>query len=333
MIKPLIFKKPFAALFMSLLLGLSTLLGIPKASSSEVAPNSPPLIAITQITSHETLDKIYRGVVDGLKEKGYTDGKGAKLLSTNAHGDIGTAVQIAQKFVAEKPAVIIAIATPSAQAVAKAISGTNLQLVFSGITDPITAGLVTNYQHPGGNITGTLSSSPIAEQIAIIHESMPELKTLGMVLNFGEQNSVDLLSKTILAAQDYHIKVIPVEANSSADVATATKSLVGKVQAIILIQDNTVASALPSLLQVTNDHRIPTFAVFTEAIEQGATMEVAYDAYDIGVQTGYLAARILGGELAGSIEVVDPHKLVIRVNKRMMEQFNIKIPERVLEYL
>jgi len=323
----LLVKKTIVAL---LILGLGSLLGLEEVPKSK---ETAPLIAITQITSHETLDKIYQGVIEGLKEKGYAQGKGAKILFANAHGDIGTAVQIAQKFVAEKPAVIIAIATPSAQSAARVISNTDLQLVFSAVTNPKAAGLVTNYQHPGGNITGTLSSSPIAEQMSLIHEIMPELRNLGIVINFGEQNSVDLLEQVVLAAKEYGIKVLPAEANSSADVASATRSLVGKVGAFILVQDNTVASALPSLLQVANNNYVPTFAVFTEAAQQGAMMEVAYDAYDIGIQTGYIAAHVLDGEPAGSIEVVDPHKLVIEINKRVADRLSVKLPERLLKYV
>lgn len=309
--------------------GLGSLLGkeIPEAREAM------PLIAITQITSHETLDRIYQGVIDGLKEKGYTDGRGARILFANAHGDIGITVQIAQKFVAEKPAVIIAIATPSAQAVAKAISGTDLQLVFCAVTNPKAAGLVTDYQHPGGNITGTLSSAPIAEQMDMIHEIMPELKNLGIVINFGEQNSVDLLNQVVSVAKEYGIKVLPAEANNSAGVAAATRSLISKVEAFILVQDNTVASALPSLLQIANDNHVPTFAVFTEAVQQGTMMEVAYDSYDIGVQTGYIAACVLEGVPAGSMEVVDPHKLVIKINKRVVDNLDMSLPAGLMKYV
>src|SRR3990167_5134476 len=150
-------------------------------------------LAITQIVSHASLDKVQRGIVDELIGRGYQPDKTARFVFANAEGSAVVAAQIAGQFVALHPDVIIAIATPSAQAVAHAIAGTTIPLVFASISDPVQVKLVTHLEHPGMNITGTRNVTPMDQQIVFMQQFLPNLKTIGIVLNYGEANSVDLL--------------------------------------------------------------------------------------------------------------------------------------------
>lgn len=278
-------------------------------------------IAITQIVGHPALDKVHQGIVDELNKNGYRD-----ILFENAQGSMVVAAQIANQFVSKHPDVIVAIATPSAQAAANAIKKSNIPLVFASISDPVQAKLVTDLQHPAANITGTRNVSPIDKQIALVKKIMPNIKTLGIVLNYGEINSVDLLKQVTEVAKSMDINVKTSAANSSAEVQTATTNLIGKVDAILLLQDNTVASALPALMKVVNANNIPVFTTYLDAIKAGALAGLAFDEYEIGRQTGRIVVAILKGKKAGDLPVQDPEHIQLVLNPQVAKQLNIKLP-------
>lgn len=276
--------------------------------------SSVPLIAITQIVSHPSLDKVRDGMIAELKKEGFADGSTAKILFENAQGSPVIAAQIANQFVAQNPAVIVAIATPSAQAVSNASKNTTIPLVFADISDPVQAKLVSDLKHPDHHTTGTRNVTPFDKEFALIKQIIPNCKSVGIVLNYGETNSVELLQLATAAAKSENIEIKTAAAPTSADVHTATLSLVGKVDAILLLQDNTVASALPALLNVSNEHQIPVFSTFIEAVQNGAVAGLAFDEYAIGEQTGKMVVAILRGKNTNDMPVEDPEHVELVVN-------------------
>lgn len=292
---------------------------------------TPKTIAITQIVAHESLDKVHQGLIDELKQSGYEEGPKAHIIFENAQGSVVVATQIAQQFVVSHPDVIVAIATPSAQAVANLIKDTSIPLVFATISDPVQAKLVTNLKHPGGNISGTRNVSPIDKQIGLVKEILPQVKTIGVVLNYGEVNSVDLLKTVTKEAKHLNIEIKTAAASSSADVQTATASLVGKVDAIFLLQDNTVASALPALIKVANEHKIPVFSTYVDAVKKGALAGLAFDEYAIGQQTGKMVVKILNGTKPGDLPVEDPTHLELIINLDTARNRQIKINDDLIK--
>ena len=282
-------------------------------------------IAVTQIVAHPSLDKVRQGLMDELAANGYQDGKSARIIFENAQGSPVIAAQIGQHFAALNPDVIVAIATPSAQAAANAVKKTSIPVVFATVTDPIQAKLVTNLKQPGGNITGTRNIPAVQKQLAQMQRILPHLKTIGIVLNYGEANSVLLLENFKQAAAASHIEVKSAAAPSSAEVQSAVSSLMGQVDALLLLQDNTVASALPSVLKVANQHKTPVFTTFLDGVKAGALAGVAYDEYMIGRQTGKLVTKILRGEKAGDISVADPVDIESAVNLDTAKKLNIQL--------
>jgi putative ABC transport system substrate-binding protein len=281
-------------------------------------------VAITQIVAHPTLDKVRSGIIDGLKEANFINNQSIKIDYQNANGNIVLANQIAKKFVSENSDIIIAITTPSAQAAANAAKATHIPVVFATVTDPVKAKLVVSLNHPGGNITGTNNPSAIKEQIQLVQQFIPGIKNLGLIINFSEVNSVELMNQVKQETKKLGINLITTSVTSSADVSLAAKGLVSKVQAIFLLQDNTVASALPALMKVMDQNHIPVFASFAEAVDQGAVAALAYDEYQIGVQTGKIAAKILNGETPENIPVETPKQLDLIVNKEVAAKLGIK---------
>jgi putative ABC transport system substrate-binding protein len=288
----------------------------------------PKKLAISQIVAHPTLDKVRLGIIDGLKAAGFTDHENIIIEYQNANGNMILASQIAKKFVSENNAVIIAITTPSAQTVANVAKSvkSGIPIIFATVTDPIKAKLVSSYEHPGGNITGTSNPSAISQQLALLKKFLPDIKSLGLAINFSEVNSVELLSQVKQEAKKMNIEVVTVAANNSSDVPLAAKNLASKVQAVFLLQDNTIASALPAFMKVMNKNNVPVFASFMEAIDQGAVAAVAYDEYQIGIQTGNMVARVLNGTKPRDIPVESPIKLDLVINKEVAQKLNLQIP-------
>ncbi|MEM9908393.1 MAG: ABC transporter substrate-binding protein [Cyanobacteria bacterium P01_D01_bin.44] len=297
-------------------------------SANTSGSTDTPFIAVTQIVEHPALDAVRDGVRDELAEAGYKDGESLQWAWESAQGQPATASQIAQKFVGESPDVIVAIATPSAQAVVAANQET--PVVFSAVTDPVGAELVTDMEAPGGLVTGVSDLSPIDQHIALITEVLPEAKNLGIIYNAGEANSVSLVELIQQAAPEQGFdNVVEATISSSADVATAADSLVGKVDVIYIPTDNTVVSALESVLKVGADNQIPVFAGDTDSVERGAIAGISFDYYDVGRQTGEVVLRILNGEDPGTIPVETVQSLELSINPAAAETMGVTLPEAV----
>lgn len=283
-------------------------------------------IGITQITSHDSLDQVRRGVEDTLKKEGNQN----KVMFANAQGNVATAIHIANKFVGEKVDAIVAITTPSAQAAIKAANG-KIPVVFATVTDPIGAGLVDNLNRPGKNVTGTRNRPPIEDLLKLMKQVLPKIKSIGIVLNFGESNSVYLVEVIEKLTRLIGVEVFTAAAGSSSEVSIAAKSLVKKVDTILLIENNTVASALPGLLKVTDEAKMPVFSSFCEAVEKGAMLGLAFNEYEIGVQTGKIVQRILNGETPGDIAVEAPLKMDLVINKKVADVLGVNIAAEILQ--
>ncbi len=288
-----------------------------------------PYVAVTQIVEHPALDAVRDGLQDKLKEEGYEANSSLKWVWESAQGQPANAAQIAQKFVGDNPDLIVAIATPSAQAV---VGNTDtIPVVFSAVTDPVGAELVPSLETPGGIVTGVSDLSPIDEHLALIADIDPDAKTIGVIYNAGEANSVSLVTLLNQEAEAQGFTIEEATVSTSADVATAAESLVGKVDAIYVPTDNTVVSALESVIQVGNDNQLPVFAGDTDSVERGAIATASFDYYEVGRQTGDIVTRILGGENPGDISVELAKTVDLAVNLAAAEAMGVVIPDVIQE--
>lgn len=255
-------------------------------------------VKVLSIVDHPALDAIRDGVRAELKAEGYGDDK-LKWEYQSAQGNTGTAAQIARKFVGDQPDVIVAIATPAAQAVVAATK--SVPVVYSGVTDPVAAQLVKGWGPSGTNVTGVSDKLPLDRQVALIKRVVPNAKTVGMVYNPGEANSVVVVKalKEILAKQGMALK--EAAAPRTVDIGPAAKSLVGKVDVIYTNTDNNVVSAYEALVKVANEAKIPLVAGDTDSVKRGGIAALGINYGDLGRQTGKVVARILKGEKPGAI--------------------------------
>ena len=269
-------------------------------------------VAVTAIVEHPALDAIRDGVKDELKAEGFEAGKNLKWEYQSAQGNTGTAAQIARKFVGDKPDVIVAIATPSAQALVA--STKTIPVVYSGVTDPVAAQLVKDWNASGGNVTGVSDLLELEKQVDLIKRIIPGVKRVGMVYNPGEANSAVVVKSLKELLSKSGITLVEAAAPRTVDVGAAAKSLIGKVDVIYTNTDNNVVSAYESLVKVGNDAKIPLIASDTDSVKRGAIAALGVNYYDLGRQTGKVVGRILKGEKPGDIASATSSKLELFVN-------------------
>jgi putative tryptophan/tyrosine transport system substrate-binding protein len=285
-------------------------------------------VAVTAIVEHPALDAARDGIKEALAEAGYVDGQNLKFVYESAQGNPATAAQIARKLVGEAPAVIVPISTPSAQAVVGATK--DIPVVFTAVTDPVGAKLVRDLKHPGGNVTGMSDLSPIAKHLDLVKEILPAARTLGVIYNPGEANSLTLVDLLRKEAPARGLKILEAPAPKSADVLPAAQSLVGNVDAIYVPTDNTVVTALEAVVQVGRQNRLPVIAGDTDSVPRGAIAALGFNYGDVGRQTGRIVARVLKGERPGEIPVEGVEITELFVNPAAAKAMGVTLPEALV---
>jgi len=281
-------------------------------------------VAITQIVEHPALDACRKGVEEELKAQGID----VTWSYESAQGNPGTAGQIARKFVGDAPDAIVAISTPSAQAVVSATK--DIPVVFTAVTDPVGAKLIDNPEKPGGNVTGMTDLSPIAAHLDLIARITPNAKKIGVIYNPGEANSVTLVALVKEHAPAHGMTIVEAAAPRSNDVLAAARSLVGKVDAVYVPTDNTVVSALEGVIKTGIENKLPIYAGDTDSVPRGAIAALGFNYYDVGRQTGVIVARVLKGEKPGDIAVEGIEKTELAVNPKSAEAMGVTIPADVI---
>lgn len=285
-------------------------------------------IGIGQFAQHASLDNCREGFIEGLKEAGIEEGKNLTIISDNANADTGTAAQIADNYVSKKVDLICAIATPMAQSAFGAAKDADIPVVYTAITDPIAAELAKEDKTPTGNATGTSDKLPVEQQLEMIRTILPNAKTIGIMYTTSEINSVVAVEEYKELAGNYGFKIVESAISTAADIPLVADDLVGKVDCINNLTDNTVVSALPVILAKANAKNIPIFGSEIEQVKIGCLATVGLDYFALGKQTGAMAAKILKGEAKASeipFEVIEEGSFY--ANAAVAEALKIEIPQ------
>ncbi len=288
-------------------------------------------IGIGQFAEHASLDNCREGFLAGLAQEGYVEGENLLVLTENAQADGGNASQIANNFIAKKVDLIAAIATPMAQSAFGAAKDTNIPVVFTAVTDPIEAQLANNDRTPNGNTTGTSDKLPVELQLEMIRTILPEAKTIGIMYSTSEVNSLSAIEEYKAAAPEYGFTIVESGISTVADVPLAADQLLEKVDCMNNLTDNTVVSALPVILDKAAQKNIPVFGSEVEQVKLGCLASMGLDYYDLGIQTGKMAAQILKGEKKASeiaFEVID--EAAFYGNTAVADNLGITLPEELV---
>ncbi|MCI2807519.1 ABC transporter substrate-binding protein [Eoetvoesiella caeni] len=295
------------------------------AGAALASPASAQSVAVTSIVEHPALDAIKDGVKEALAKAGYTEANGLKWQFQSAQGNTAIAGQIARKFVGDRPDVIVAIATPSAQAVVAATK--DIPVVYAAVTDPVAAQLVPSMQASGTNVTGVSDGLSLEKQVDLIQQALPQVKRVGMVYNPGEANSVVVVKRLHELLPQRGMSLVEASAPRSVDVGAAARSLVGKVDVIYTNTDNNVVSAYEALVKVGNDAKIPLIASDTDSVKRGAIAALGINYHDLGLQTGAMAIRILKGAKPGEMPSETSDKLELFVNPGAAKKQGVKLSD------
>ena len=287
-------------------------------------------VGIVQLVEHAALDAANKGFVEGLASKGYKEGQNIAYDRQNAQADQSNLQNIAHRFVNNKVNLICAIATPAAQTVANVTS--DIPIVATAVTDYKAAKLVKDNAKPGTNVTGTTDMNPVEQQLDLLLKLVPNAKSVGTIYCSSEVNSqlqIEILKKAA-AAKGVTVKEATV--SNVNDIQQAARSLVGKVQAIYVPTDNVLASAMPTLVSVTEEAKLPVICGEGGMVKAGGVATLGVDYYKLGFQAGEMAADILGGKSKPADMAIQAQKeFKAMVNVKEAEKIGLKVPEDVLK--
>ena len=303
--------KKLLALALTMVIGLSILTGCSEKDDTIT-------VGIVQIVEHTSLDMIRESLVAQLEAKGYADGQNIKIDYQNAQGDQSNLNSICKKFVGDNVDVIVAIATPSAQAAAAATS--DIPIVFSAVTDPVAAKLVSSLEKPEGNITGTSDAIPVDQVFELSKELTPEVKTFGFLYTASEVNSQSVIEKAKSIASEYGFDYEEVTITNTSELQQAAYSLANKVDAIYTPIDNGIASAMTLLSEVGRKLKLPVYVGADSMVMDGAYATVGINYEDLGKQTADMVVEVLNGKPVGEIPVATLSQFQKVINKTTAEK-------------
>lgn len=298
-----------------------------EASSQDTASGSYT-IGIAQFAVHGSLDNCREGFLEGLAEEGIVEDQNLTILYENANADGGTSSQIINNFLTKKVDMVCAIATPIAQAAYSATKKTETPVIYTAVTDPVAAELATDDGKPVGEITGTSDKLPVEQQLQMIRKVLPDAKKIGIMYSTSEINSISAIEEYKSLAPEYGFEIVESGITATPDIPLAADNLVGKVDCITNLTDNTVVSSLPVILDKAAAKNIPVFGSEVEQVKIGCLAAEGLDYIELGKQTGRMAAQVLKGEKKASelnFEIIKEASFY--GNEKVAENLGITFPE------
>lgn len=307
-----------------LLLGLTSLLlvGCRNTESSPNKSSQKVTVGILQYMEHDSLTAARKGFETVLKEGGYEAGKNLTIDYQNAQGDQSNLQTMSEQLV-KKSDVVLAIATPSAQSLATV--STETPVLFTAVTDPLSANLVKSIKKPGGLITGTSDQAPIDKQVDLLKQALPQAKKVGILYTSSERNSEVQVKEAEKELKKAGYEIVKKGISSSNDVQDAATSLMKTSDALFVPTDNTVASTMTMLGQLSLDNKVPVIGGSTDMVDAGGLLTYGTNYTELGKQVGKQALKVLKGQKTATIPVEYPKKLELHVNQKQAEALGIDV--------
>ena len=284
-------------------------------------------IGINQLVQHDALDASREGFIEGLKEKGFEEGKNLKIDYQNAQGDIAIAKTISDQFVTSKVDMIFAIATSSLQASYNATK--DIPIVFTAVTDPIGAGVAESWESSGTNVTGTSDMVSMEKQLSLLTTLVPDIKTLGVIYNSSEANSLAQVQELKKEAEKNAIDIKEISVTTVNEINQNLNAAIGSIDALYAPTDNKVASAYDLVGNICVNKNIPILCGEEAGVSKGGLCSIGIDYFKLGKEAGYKAAEILNGTKPSDIEISTLSDMSITINTDVAEKLNITIPEDI----
>ncbi len=297
------------------------------SESEAETPSAKYLIGICQYGEHASLDNCREGFLQGLIDSGLLTEDDFEIDYQNAGFDDAVTTQIAQSFSAENVTLMCAIATPAATACYAAAEDKDIPVIFTAITDPAAAKL------DSGNVTGTSDKLPVEAQLDLIRTLQPDADVIGIVYTSSEPNSVSAIAEYEAKAADYGFTIESIGVTAQSEVTQAVDTLISKgVDCFSNLTDNNVVGVLAAMLEKTNEANIPVYGSEVEQVKLGCVAAAGIDYYQLGIQTGIMAAKVLTGETTCEnlpFETISEYG--IYVNSAALSEMNITVPEEIMQ--
>ncbi|CYW92619.1 TPA: ABC transporter substrate-binding protein [Streptococcus suis] len=299
-------------------MGLLTLAAC--SSSSEQASSDVVKVGVLQYMEHESLTAAREGFVAELEANGYKEGEKLVLDYQNAQGDQANLQTISEQLI-DGNDIVLAIATPSAQSLATV--STETPIVFTAVTDPLSADLVESIEKPGGLLTGTSDQAPIDKQVELLGQAVPDAKTVGILYTTSERNSEVQVEQARELLEKAGYKVVVKGITSTNEVQDATTSLMKDVDALFIPTDNTVASTMTMIGELSVEHKVPVIGGSTDMVDEGGLLTYGTNYEALGRQTAKMAIKIIEGANVSETAVEYPETVSLHVNEEMAQKLGI----------
>lgn len=285
-------------------------------------------IGITQIVEHPALDAAREGFITALADQEFNESKLA-IEIRSAQGDISIANMIAEEFVRKQKDLILAIATPTAQATLNVTK--KIPILITAVTDPVASGLANSLKSSGNNLTGTTDMTPIDDQFSLIAKLLPTAKKIGIIYNASEINSMIQVELARKACQKRGWQLIETSVTNLTEVQIGLEQLVRKVDVIYTPTDNLIASAMSLVTSIATKNHIPVIGSEEAQVRAGALATLGIDYWKLGYQTGLMAAQVLRGSKPSSLPIESLKDLTLVINSETAAKLRIAIPAELRE--
>lgn len=287
-------------------------------------------IGLLQFIQHPSLDQIRQGFYDGMAERGYVDGENISIDYQNGQGNQSDLAMISDAFISENADILVGIATPAAQALANASNG-DRPVILSAVSDPANNGFIASDEEPGANITGVTDTAPVADQFDLMQSILPDMENVGIIYNSSESNVTATVNQAKEEAESRGLNVVESTITSTNDLASIAEQLAGQVDAIWVPNDNTIASAMDTLIQVTDANGVPVFPVVDAMVADGGLATVGINQYQFGLDTATVVADVIEGADTATYPIIYNDKTDLFINRAKAEELGIELPEDLVK--
>lgn len=312
---------------LALMLGVLLIGGMFSGCSAKSDENIK--IGINQLGQHGALDYSREGFIEGLKEKGYEDGKNITIDYKNAQDEVGTAQTISQQFVSDKKDLILAIATPAAQASYNATK--EIPIVFTAVTDPVSAEIAKDWKSSGTNVTGVSDMVPVDKQLELLAKLIPDVKTIGVIYSTSEANSKVQVDELKKQAAIFNLEVKEIGVTSVNEINQNLTSAIGDIDVLYTPTDNTVASSYDLVGNICLKNNVPILGAEEAVVSKGGLCSIGIDYFKLGKETAYKAVEIIEGKKPSEVEITTLSDMAITINTDVAKKLNITIPSDINE--
>lgn len=323
-------KRKLSMLLCAILVGATfTGCGGSSTSSNGESSSSSDMknIGIVQLVQHDALDSANKGFVDALKEKGYEEGKNIKIEQQNAQGEQANAQTIAKQFVDSKKDLIFAIATPAAQAAYNATK--DIPIVFTAVTDPVKAEIAKDWKSSDTNVTGSSDKVPVEDQLKLLKKLLPQAKTVGVIYNTSETNSVTQVDELKAAAEKQGLSVKEIGVTNVNEINQNLSSALGQIDVLYTPTDNTVASGYSLVGKLCLEKNVPIIGAEEAVVTKGGLASIGIDYYKLGKEAGFKAIEVLEGKKPSEVPITTLSDMSFTINTDVAKKLNITIPSDI----